>query len=129
MKIAAIILLLLMPTVASAQNYQGMNEGDMQQMQKMQSCMQEVDQAKLKVIEQRSYQLEAEVKSLCAKGKRDKAQDKAISFGMEMMNDPEMLKMRKCGEMMKGTMPTMPAIPTMPYMDQEKDSSSNHVCD
>ncbi len=133
MKIAAIILLLLIPTVSAAQNYQGMNKGDMQkmmqQMQKMQSCMQNVDQAKLKELEQRSNQLEAEVKSLCANGKRDKAQDKAISFGMKMMNDPEMQKMRKCGEMMKGMMPTMPAMPTMPFMDQDKDLSSNHVCD
>ena len=127
MKISAIILLLLMPMVTVAQNYQGMNEGEMQkmmqQMQKMQSCMQNVDQAKLKVFEQRSYQMEAEIKSLCASGQRDEAQEKAVSFGTEMAKDPTMQAMRKCGKMMKGMMPKMP------FMDQDKDRSSRHVCD
>ncbi len=126
-QISASILLLLMPMVTVAQNYQGMNEGDkqkmMQQMQKMQSCMQNIDQAKLKVLEQRSYQIEAEVKSLCVSGKRDEAQEKAISFGKEMAKDPTMQAMRKCGEMMKEMMPKMP------FMDQDKDHSSHHVCD
>ena len=44
MKISAIILLLLMPMITVAQNYQNMSEEDMQKMmqqaQKMQSCMQ-----------------------------------------------------------------------------------------
>jgi len=127
MKILASILLLLMPMVTVAQNYQGMNEGDMQkmmeQMQEMQSCMQNVDQAKLKVLEQRSYEIEAEVKSLCTSGKRDEAQKKAISFGKEVAKDPTMQAMRKCGEMMKGM------TPNMPFMDQDKDYSSHHVCD
>jgi len=127
MKILASILLLLMPMVTVAQNYQGMNEEDMQkmmeQMQEMQSCMQNVDQGKLKVLEQRSYEIEAEVKSLCTSGKRDEAQKKAISFGKEVAKDPTMQAMRKCGEMMKGM------TPNMPFMDQDKDYSSHHVCD
>jgi len=127
MKISAIILLLLMPIVTFAQNYQGMSEEDMQkmtqQMQKMETCMQNVDQAKLKVLEQRSYQFEAEVKSLCDSGKREEAQAKAISFGKEIAIDPTMQAMRKCNEMMKGMMPKMP------FMDQHKDPSSHHVCD
>ncbi len=127
MKISAIILLLLMPMITVAQNYQNMSEEDMQkmmqQMQEMQSCMQNVDQAKLKVLEQRSYQMEAEVKSLCANGKRDEAQTKAISFGNEIANDPTIQAIRKCSEMMKGTMPKMP------FMDQDRDRSSHHVCD
>ncbi len=127
MKIPAIVLLLLMPMVTGAQNYQGMSEGDtqkmMQQMQKMQACMQNVDQAKLKVLEQRSYQFEAEVKSLCDSGKRDEAQEKAISFGKEIVNDPTMQAMRQCSEMMKGM------VPKMPFMAQDKDRSSHHVCD
>jgi vacuolar-type H+-ATPase subunit I/STV1 len=131
MKISAIILLLLVPMVTVAQNYQGMNEGDMQkmrqQMQKMETCMQNVDQAKLKELEQRSKQFEAEVKSLCEIGKRDKAQEKTISYGKEIAKDPTMQTMRKCSEMMKGMMPQMP------YMDQDKDRfkdrSGDHICD
>ncbi len=127
MKISASILLLLIPILAAAQNYQGMNKEDMQkvmqQMQEMQACMQNVDQDKLKALEQRSNRFGAEVKSLCASGKRDKAQQKAISFGKEMANDPSMQAMRKCGELSKGTMPKMP------FMDQDIDRSKHHVCD
>ncbi len=127
MRISGIILLLLMPMVALAQDYQSMSEEDvqkmMQQMQEMQSCMQNVDQAKLKVLEQRSDQVEAEVKALCASGKRDEAQKKVISFGKEMAKDPAMKAMRKCGETMKGM------TPKAPFIDQDKDRSSRHVCD
>lgn len=127
MKILAITLLILMPVVIFAQNYQDMSEEEiqkmMQQMQDMGSCMQNVDQAKLKVIEQRSKQFEAEAKSLCANGKREEAQAKAISFGKEIAKDPTMQAMSKCSEMMEGNMPDMP------FMDQHKDSSNHHVCD
>lgn len=127
MKISAITLLILMPVVIFAQNYQDMSEEEiqkmMQQMQDMGSCMQNVDQAKLKVIEQRSKQFEAEAKSLCANGKREEAQAKAISFGKEIAKDPTMQAMSKCSEMMEGNMPDMP------FMDQHKDSSNHHVCD
>ncbi len=126
MKISASILIMLIPIVAAAQNYQGMNEGDMQkmmeQMQKMESCMQNVDQEELKVIEKRSYQVEDEVKALCAVGKRDEAQNKAIAFGEEVAKSPALQAMRKCGEM-------MPRMPKMPFTDEDHDYSSDHVCD
>lgn len=127
MKISMIFLFLFLPLVSSAQNYQGMNEEDMQkmmqQMQKMQSCMEDVDQSKLKALEQRSRQLESEVKSLCANGKRDQAQKKAISFGKDFVNDPTMKKMRKCGEMMKDVMPKMT------FTGLDKESADHHICD
>jgi len=127
MKISATFLFVLIPLVAFAQGHPGMSEKGMeqmmQQMGKMQSCMQNVDQAKLRMLEQRSKQFEAEIKSLCAKGKRDEAQKKAIAYGMEMAKDPSLQEMRKCGEMMQGMMPKMP------YMGQDKGSSSHHVCD
>ncbi len=127
MRISTVILLLLLPATTLAQKYQCMNEQDMQkmmqQMQKMQNCMQNVDQSKLKVFEERSNEFEAEIKLLCASGKRDEAQKKAISFGKEMANDPSMQVMRKCGEMAEGMMPKMS------FMDQDKDLSSHHVCD
>jgi hypothetical protein len=127
MKISMIFLFLLLPLVSSAQNYQGMNEADMQkmmqQMQKMQTCMEDVDQSKLKALEQRSRKLETEVKSLCAEGKRDKAQKKALSFGKDVVNDPTMKIMRKCGEMMKDVMPKMS------FTGLDKDSADRHICD
>ena len=132
MKISAIFLLLLMPVVTVAQNYQNMSEEDMQKMmqqaQKMQSCMQNIDQAKLKAIDQRSSQILANIDSLCASGKRDEAQAKAISYGKEMAKDPTMQAMKKCSEMMSGEM-MQGMMPKTPLMDLDKDLSSRHVCD
>jgi len=123
MKMPAMILL-LMPIVSIAQNFQGMSEADMQKMmQEMQSCMQNVDQNELNALEQRSNQFEAKMKSLCASGKRDEAQARAITFGTEIMNDPTITALRKCGEIMQGMMPMMP------FMKQDKDFSNHHVCD
>ena len=132
MKISVIVLLLLLPAAALAQNYQnyeGMNEQDMQkmmqQMQKMQTCMEDVDQEKLNQLEQRSQQIDAELKALCAEGKRDEAQAKAISFGKEFENDPTLQTMRKCSAMMEGMVPEMPYMETV----EDKDYSGDHVCD
>jgi hypothetical protein len=127
MNISASILFLLIPVMAAAQNYQGMNEEDMQkmmeQMKKMEACMQHVDQTKLKALEQRSRTFKSEVKSLCDSGERDTAQKKAIVFGKEFANDPTMKEMTRCSDMMKGM------IPEMPPMDKDTDYSDHHVCD
>ena len=129
MKIPAGIFSLLLPFMAIAQNYPGMSEGDTQnmmlQMQKMQTCMQSVDQSQLQAFEQRASKIEADVKSLCANGKRDDAQQKAMAFGQEVAGNPDVQKMMECGKMMSSVMPRMP------FMDQanEPDNSVRHVCD
>jgi hypothetical protein len=131
MKIFAVVLLLLSPAVIQAQNYQNMSEQDMQEMmqqaQKMQECMMNIDQEKLRGIEQRSKQFDAELKALCAEGKRDEAQAKAISYGMEMAKDPTLLEMRKCGEMYQGMVPNMPYMGQ--YQEEDEERSSHQVCD
>lgn len=127
MKTLVIILFLLVPVLTVAQNYQGMSEAEMQkmmqQMQEMQACMENVDQEKMKRLEQQSRQFDADLKSLCAKGQRDEAQQKALSYSKEILNDPTLLTLKKCGEMMKDTMPNLP------FTDYEDDPSGGHVCD
>jgi len=99
----------------------------MQQAQKMQACMGSIDQSQISAFEQRSKAAEARVKSLCASGKRDEAQDEAMAFALEMKANPEIQKIMECtkgmGNMMSG----------MPYMGQGQDNadgkSSSHVCD
>jgi hypothetical protein len=128
MKTATIFSIVLFPVASLAQNYPNINQGDMQQMmqqmQKMQACMENVDQTRLKTLEQQSHQFQKEMKFLCASGKRDAAQAKAIEFGREVATDPAMQTMRKCGEMMKGMMPKMPGME-----ETIRDYSSQHVCD
>ena len=130
MKTATFILLLLVPVAVFAQNFQGMNEGDMQkimqQMQKMRQCMEQVDQSELKDFEKRAQEADAEIKALCANGKREKAQKEAIKFGKEVAKIKAIGEMKKCAELMEGVQGMLPPIP---YMDKETDYSDHHVCD
>jgi hypothetical protein len=128
MKTILLIVSLLLPVAALAQSPQGMNEQEMQQMmqrmQQMQSCMQDVDQAQLKGLEQRSRQVEADIKSLCTEGKRAEAQQRAMDFGLEISQDPNLKIMRKCGELMRGMMPEMPLVDF-----EQKTADGKHICD
>ncbi len=126
MKISTGILFLLLPISAIAQNYQGMSERDMENMmQQMQTCMQSIDQSRMEEFEQRSKEIDAKVKSLCASGKRKVAEQEAMAYGRELASDPDIQKMTKCSQMMRGMMPEMP------YMSQANipDTTDRHVCD
>ena len=129
MKISTVFISLLMPAMVVAQSYQGMSEADMQnmmqQMQEAQACMQGIDQSRLEAFELQARKTESEIKSLCASGKRDAAQQEAMAFAREIKSDPDIQKMLGCGEKMRGMMPAMP------YLDQVNASgeSGGHLCD
>ncbi len=131
MKKLAITLLCLTPIISFAQNPMGMSEADMQkmmqQMQEAQACMEKIDQAELDVLEKKAEQFEAEMKSLCASGKRDAAQEKAMVYVKEIVNSSAVREAKKCGKKMKGMMQGM--MHDAPFMNQDKDYSSQHVCD
>jgi hypothetical protein len=128
MKRIVIILFLMLPVAAIAQN-QGMNGVDMgkmmQLMQEMQQCMAKVDQAELETLEQQSEKFGEEIEALCENGKRKKAQKKAIAYGKKVMKNPALVQMRKCGEITKGLMPD----DSMSSFDDDFDFSNHHVCD
>lgn len=127
MKKIFVMLLLFIPMPVLAQNYQGMGEGNMemmmQNMEKMQECMDNVDEAEMEKIQQRAEEMDAEIRSLCQAGKRQAAQSKAVAFGKEMSKNPSVKHMQKCSKMMEGFMPQNP------YMDPDRDYSKQHVCD
>ena len=131
MKRSLLILMLCAPLTTLAQNPMGMSEADMQnmmqQMQKAQACMEKIDQSELESLEQKAKQYEAEMRSLCASGKRDQAQDKAMIYAKDIMNHDAVREARRCGEMMQGMMKGM--MQNMSVMEQEKDYSKIHVCD
>ena len=135
MKKLAIALLCLMPITSFAQNPMGMNEADMQmmmkQMQEAQACMEKVDQSEFDVLEKKANQFEAEMKALCASGKRDEAQKKAMVYMKEIVNSSAVKEAKRCGEMMKGTMQGMMQgmMQNVPLVNQGKDYASQHVCD
>ena len=104
-----------------------MNQADMekmmQQMNKVQRCMQKVDKSKLEQLEKRSNAFGTEVKILCDGGKRDDAQEKALSFTKEMMDSKEMKLLQKCAKMAEGM------VQAMPFQPDIQDYKDKHVCD
>lgn len=118
------LFLLMVPLGVCAQ--QGMNQADMEQMlqqaEKMESCMANIDQAALTLLSEKSQMMEQEVRGLCQTNKRDEAQTRAIELGREIAANDEMKKMSHCAEMMKDMVPMM-GIPTVEEMRER------HVCD
>ncbi len=131
MKRLTITLLCLIPITTFAQNPMGMSEADMQRMMKQaqqaQACMEKVDQAELKLLEKKANQFEAEIKSLCASGKRDEAQERAMVYMKEIGNSSALKEVKRCGELMKDTMQGM--MQNMPLVNQDRDYANQHVCD
>jgi len=127
MKFTLLMIVVLLALPAYAQNAPNMDEQSMQQMmeqaQKMQVCMQNIDQSRMPELERKSHAVEAEIKELCAEGKRDRAEQRAIDFAMEMSQDKDIQALRKCGELMQGV------LPQMPFADYEQSAGSKHVCD
>ncbi len=126
-------LLILAPVAAFAQDYTsknnseqnipGMSQINMQKIQQMQECIADVDQKQLQSIEQLQSKFDAEITSLCASGKHDTAQKKAMAYAKQMMNNPAIKAMQKCSEIAKGMMPDMP------MMDMDENMDGHHVCE
>lgn len=120
-----IYLLALFPLISFAQNNgvpAGM-ENMMKQAQEAQACMQKIDMSSLENAEKDGKKMQAKIKSLCKKGKRDEAQKQAIAYSREMMAKPEMQQMQECTEMLRGM------IPDMPFDNLEEKLQNEHVCD
>jgi len=138
MKFFATLLVVALSTVAAwAQNPQ-MNQQNMQQLMeeamKAQACMQQIDQNELQKLEQEANAFEAELRKLCAAGKRDKAQKKAVAFGKSFSRKPVLKQMKKCNAMMEEAMGEMGEImpgmmPEQALMDMDYEKSGGHVCD
>lgn len=117
--------LVLLPAVLWAQDQ--IPPGMMQMFEaaeKARACMEKIDQQALEQIAAEGDAVEAEVKALCDRGERAKAQKKALAFSREVMKRKEIKEMRKCGEMMQGMIPE-----PVPFSDMENDLEKRHVCD
>ena len=125
----SIAILVCISFVQPAQAGAGMSEEQMQQMmqaaEKMQECFAKMDQSAMQSLTAKGEKMQAEVKALCATGKRDEAQSKAIEYGKEIANSKEMQEMKKCTEMAGDMMQHMPMSP-----GADGDfSGMGHVCD
>ncbi|HHO48922.1 MAG TPA: hypothetical protein ENN06_10820 [Desulfobacteraceae bacterium] len=121
------LIILLLPVAASGQHFSSMSESDLrdmtQQMERFQTCIEQIDQEAMKEIDRRSIKVEALIQSLCARGKRDEAQEKALSWAREAAAEPAVQEMKRCGEIMKEQ------IPDLPFLELEEDIARHHVCD
>ncbi len=129
MKTYLTLCFLLIPTILFAANQGGMNQGNMQNMmqvmQQVQQCMAGIDQSKMNELQGRSEKFKKELDGLCAQGKRDKAQKRAMDFGKTMASDPTLQQVRKCGEMAQGALPMKGMVESY----DEKEYANKHVCD
>ncbi len=126
MKVATILAMLTLSLSALAQPPE-LSEEQMQRMMQsaneMQACFAQVDQSALEELGKKAEQLETQINSLCASGKRSEAERVALKFGMEMANSEEMKALRKCGEMVRQMMPPM-LFKTDPEYREDR-----HICD
>jgi len=123
------MLLLCLPALAMAQNEDQMQRM-MEQARKAQVCMEKIDRGELEAMARNAEQMEAEIQSLCAAGKRDEAHSVGMKFGLEMSRSAVAKEMRQCSEMMAGAMAGMGSsfMPGMefPSLEEMKDE---HICD
>ncbi|MGZ5001121.1 MAG: hypothetical protein ACXV7F_12555 [Methylomonas sp.] len=120
--------LLSLSAISNAQTYDGMDEAAMQQMmqqaEKMQTCMENIDQAEMDAFQRNAEQMQAEVDALCAAGKRDAANARAMKFGQEAASNKTMQQMKKCGEGMQGMLPKVAAAAA-----DDAGRQPRHICD
>ena len=125
--------LVVIPVYAQyPQHPQGMTQEQMQQMMQgmmnMAGCYQNIDQQKLEAMGREAQAKEKELKALCAKGERDKAQQEAMTYAQKYMNSEEFQQIKACGEMARGMMPAMPDYSV--YISKDSgDDSNRHICD
>lgn len=117
---------LALAAISAALPAWALDEAQMQQMmekaQQMQTCMADLDRGAIEQMKQDSEELMQQVAELCKAGKRDEAQAQAVAFGLRVAGSEEMQKMRKCGDMMQGSLP-------MPGLTPEALAERGHICD
>jgi hypothetical protein len=123
--------LLLLITPLSSFATPDTNQMDMTQMQNMvmelQKCMQQIDQQEMKKIREQAQALEKDLKALCDSGKRDAAQDKAMTFAMQMQKSPAMSKLKDCGKDIQAMMPTLQDLSRYEKVPDKNDNVCDHL--
>lgn len=115
---------------ASQQNpYANMGEQDIQRMQagiqQMMKCIDEAGgQQMLQKIAVRGEEMNAKLEGLCKAGKRDQAEQEAITFGKEMSEGADTRKLMQCGEMGKQMLESVNF-----KLPDPTDTAALHLCD
>ena len=60
-------------------------------------CMEKIDRNAMQEIVEQGKKIDTETRSLCAAGKRDAAQQKAMAYVAQMKSSPVIKQLRECG--------------------------------
>ena len=117
------LIVLLSPLYAVTADSSQMNEQQMkemmQNMQEMQACMDKIDESAMNTMMEEGQKLGDEVRALCAAGKRDEAQQRAVAYGKKVSTSPVFAQMRSCGMQTQVTYAGQP----------DANGKVEHVCD
>jgi hypothetical protein len=96
----------------------------MEQMQVVQACLAKADQNALAELRTKGETMAAEMKAMCAAGKRDAAQAQTLEYAREMADSPVVKSLAECGDIVK----SMLALPFASAAAAPGENSP-HVCD
>ena len=104
-------------------------QGMLQAAQQAQNCFAGVDQQAVHKLAEEGKALERDVQQLCRSGNWREAEARALAYAQSMARDPNLVAMRKCGELMAGKLEGM--LPQLPYADLDGRASRErgHFCD
>ena len=123
-RIAMAVLLAGIVACATAQEPPAAPQLD--QVLKLEECLNRVDAGAMQDLEARSERARDEVRALCAAGDRDGAEKRAAAFGSELAASRETLLVRECGEMARQM---FAAMPPNARATQDPPFETGHVCD
>ena len=128
-KLIKIVLLTSFSMPLMAQGTGGeMTQEQMQKMmegaKKMQECMSKIDPAVMQRVQEDGKKIAVEIDTLCAAGKRDEAQERAMAHAQSMATSKDMEQMHACGMMAQGMSPNMPM-----QQGTTENVAAGHVCD
>lgn len=124
------LAMMIIPFAASAQTGgmhidQAKLQELMQGAKRAQACMANIDQKAMDEFKRKTSETEAEIKALCAAGKRDAAMARAMKFKDEAAQSQVMQQTRKCTEEMAGMMPNQSST----IQPRDNSGTPRHICD
>src|SRR5699024_7182404 len=116
-----------MLTVFSALSYANDQQKMMEGMLQFQRCFAEnINEQDLDIMSKKSEKMAEQIEQLCQTGKRQEAQDSAIKFTQQMLDDPTFKAMQGCVAQVET------AFPGMPDLESEfslEELEKTHICD
>lgn len=116
------LMTLALMSVAGCAQFENMTETQMQK------CLGKIDSSAMERLSEQNKAFEAEIEALCKADNRDQAQSKAISYDQQMLADPVVQAMKKCGEDISGLLANIVDGQDENSVEQMEKRSRN-VCD